>query len=59
MPESPRDANSAPRQPQMTSLSIAFPMNFESANPESNDPRGANAKPTGPNRAPHRHDAGK
>ncbi len=59
MPKSSRNTNPAPRQPHMTSLSIAFPMNFESANPESNDPRRASAKQNNTHRPPHQHDAGK
>ncbi|MBL4698861.1 MAG: hypothetical protein JKX70_08500 [Phycisphaerales bacterium] len=59
MSEAPRENNPSSSIPHMTSLSIAFPMNFESANPESNDPRRATTKATKANRAPHRHDAGK
>ena len=42
--------------PKMTALSTAYPMQFESTNPASNDePRRVQPQPT---RAPHRHDAG-
>ena len=42
--------------PKMTALSTAYPMQFESTSPASNDePRRVQPQPT---RAPHRHDAG-
>lgn len=41
--------------PQITSLSTAYPMQFESESPKQEEPRRASAQPT---REPRRHDAG-
>lgn len=59
MPQAPRDNNHANKFPHMTSLSIAFPMNFESPTPDPIDPRRASTNTPTPKRPPHRHDAGK
>ena len=60
MPQSANNSNPPANIPQMTPLSVAFPMTFESANPEStNDPRRASTNKNDPNRPAHRHDAGK
>ncbi len=56
MPESVNPNNQAQRAPQITSLSTAFPMHFETPHPTPNeDPRRAQNQTT---RSPHRHDAG-
>jgi hypothetical protein len=49
-------ANNAKPIPQITALSTAFPMHFESTMPTPvNDAR---SMPSQANREPHRHDAG-
>lgn len=59
MSDAARNINPTNPIPQITALSIAFPMNFESPTPDSPaDPRRAPAKPTD-QRPTHRHDAGK
>ncbi len=56
MSESINPANQTPRAPQMTALSTAFPMHFEtSSSPKNEDPRRTHTQTT---RTPHRHDAG-
>lgn len=56
MAEQVNAENQTPRAPQITSLSTAFPMHFETNNTRpGEDPRGDQVQPT---RAPHRHDAG-
>lgn len=56
MAESVNPNNQSPRAPQITALSTAFPMHFETNTVRTNeDPRRAQAQKT---RTPHRHDAG-
>jgi|GEM_PF-3126061 len=59
MSESARNINPSSKAPQITSLSIAFPMNFESQAPvSSNNPRRVTPAANDTTRPPHRHDAG-
>jgi len=59
MPQSQSNTNPPTNIPQMTPLSIAFPMTFEPANPKSTtDQAPPSIKISDPNRTPHRHDAG-
>ncbi len=58
MSQAPRDNNPSANIPDMTPLSIAFPMNFESFTPTPTDPRRASTNTPTPKRPPHRHDAG-
>lgn len=60
MPDTPSNTNNSSTPiPQITSLSIAFPLNFESPeNETANDPRRASNSTQSKNRPPHRHDAG-
>lgn len=44
--------------PDMTALSIAFPMNFESPTPDSSASKSPQSSPTPQPRPTHRHDAG-
>ncbi|MCR9076783.1 MAG: hypothetical protein NXI07_12170 [bacterium] len=56
MAESVNPNNPSPRAPQITALSTAFPMHFETNTVRTDeDPRRAQAQTT---RTPHRHDAG-
>ncbi|MDF1808910.1 MAG: hypothetical protein P1U42_04365 [Phycisphaerales bacterium] len=59
MSEPTRNINPSSKAPQITSLSIAFPMNFESqSHTPSNDPRRVTPAANDTTRPPHRHDAG-
>lgn len=49
----------SPKLPEMTPLSIAFPMNFESPTPDSSASKSPQSTPTPQPRPTHRHDAGK
>jgi len=59
MSDTPKNITPHAQIPQITALSIAFPLNFESTIPESsNPPTNPNATPAQPTRPPRRHDAG-
>lgn len=53
----PNDPAPAPRLPQITALSIAFPLSFEHTGNDTPSGRQPPAKAAAP-RPPHRHDAG-
>ena len=56
MSDSINQGQTTRQAPQITSLSIAFPMHFESDAPQTRDEPRRNT--TEPARKPHRHDAG-
>lgn len=59
MPDSFNQRPAAKPAPQITSLSTAFPMHFESSEPVRNtSPRTERSNNTAQARSPHRHDAG-
>ncbi len=58
-PNAPRPIPAAAYIPQITALSIAFPLNFESPEPtKQHGAQRANGAGDIPTRNPHRHDAG-
>jgi hypothetical protein len=59
MSDAPNNITPHSQIPQITALSIAFPLNFESTSPDSpKRPTNPNATPAQPARPPRRHDAG-
>lgn len=56
MSDSFNQSQAARRAPQITALSTAFPMHFESDEPKHREETRIN--PAEPARKPHRHDAG-
>jgi len=59
MSQAPRNTDPSANIPQITALSTAFPMAFESPTPAPTDPRRTSANQPDTPRPPHRHDAGK
>lgn len=59
MPNAPRNIKPSAQIPQITSLSTAFPLTFDSSksDPAKDCPRSDEKAPSN-NRPPHRHDAG-
>ncbi|MGV6813932.1 MAG: hypothetical protein ACWA5W_02850 [Phycisphaerales bacterium] len=59
MSDASRSTNRAANIPDMTALSIAFPMDFESPASAPSDPKRTEGSKNKASRPPHRHDAGK
>ena len=59
MSDASRSTNRAANIPDMTALSIAFPMDFESPTQAPSDPKRTDTTQNKASRPAHRHDAGK